>query len=131
MKKALLTLSAFATITSLSCKKSDSTSATKATITVNDAKGPVSGMTVYAYTEDTWAVSGDKPQFAEGQASSDANGRAIFNSLEYPTAFTSINNNQNNFRFSVHYTLNSTDKTKYISISVAKGSSVTGTISLN
>lgn len=131
MKKALFAFAAFTTIAALSCKKSDTTTSTKATITVNSAKGPVSGMTVYAYTEETWSVIGDNPQFAEGQATSNASGIATFNNLEYPTAFNSINNNQNNFRFSVHYTLNNTDKTKYISITVAKGSSVTGTILLN
>lgn len=114
-----------------SCKKDEET-ITNAVITVkNGSNSPVSGMTVYAYTQSTWSVSGDNSFFADGQASSDSEGKAVFSNLEYPAAFMSTNNNQNNFRFSAHYSLNGVNKKKSISITFNKGDEKTGAIILN
>lgn len=133
MKTNLLKLTILFILFSFSCSSDDDKgSVTKATIEIkNTSNQPVSNITVYAYTQETWMVIGDDPFFADGQATSDNQGKAIFSNLEYPTAFNAINNNQNNFRFSAYYVLNNVNKTKMISINFNKGDNKTGTIILD
>lgn len=131
--KKILFLFAFIGILS-ACSSDDNSTAkvTKATLALKDASGQsVSGITVYAYDQDTWEVIGDNPLFAEGQAASDANGNAIFNNIEYANSFNDINNNQNTFRFSAHYTLGGTAKTKVTAITFTKGEQKTESVTLN
>ena len=47
------------------------------------------------------------------------------------TVFNDLNNNQNNFRFSAHYTLNGTSKKKVTAITFNKGEQKTATIILD
>ncbi|SHG63377.1 hypothetical protein SAMN05444372_10840 [Flavobacterium micromati] len=135
MKFFLKSVVAVALILSLnSCSKDDDESTdskTNAKITVTDANGPVSGMVVYVYDQSTWGVIGDEPNFANGQVSTDKQGIATFSNLEYTNIFNEINNNQNNMRFSAHYSLKGVKKTKVITITFNKGESKTGALLLN
>lgn len=111
---------------SISCSKNDDqaigTSITSGVITLKKANGDfVEGIVVYAYEEGSWNVTGDTALFADGQASSDSNGRALFSNLEYPNAFTQLNNFQNTFRFSAHYKINGVNKKKVKAITFKKG----------
>lgn len=131
MMRAILML-AIGTVMFTSCTKDEDKRNTNATIVLLDRQGrPVKGIVVYAYTEDTWMVMGDNPFFADGQASSNANGEAIFSNIEYPTCFNGINNYQNTFRFSAHYTHNLLPKIKVIAVTFNKGDSKKETIILN
>jgi len=113
-------------------KDEDESEKTKATIVLKNANNqPVSGIVVYAYSQDTWQVIGDVPLHAEGQASSDSNGNAVFNNIEYTNVFTDLNNNQNTFRFSAHYSLNGVNKRKVVAITFNKGDNKTETLILN
>lgn len=119
-----------------SCKKDSdigpkATAKTNATISLKDSKGPVSNMTVYVFKEDTWKMMGNDPFFATGEAASDTKGNAVFSNLEYLNVFTSLNNNLNTMRFSVHYSKNGVNKTKFIAITIEKGESKTGTLFLD
>ena len=105
---------------------------TKATLVLKKTTGEVvSGITVYAYEQSKWQVTGDNPTFASGQASSDASGNAIFSNLEYTNTFTDLNNNQNNIRFSAYYTLNGVNKKKVTAITFNKGDQKTQNIILD
>lgn len=136
MKAILFSLLLLATLSFAACKKDDKATPqsqiTNATITLKNTNGTAaSGITVYAYDQDTWGVLGDDAQFADGQATSDASGNAEFSNIEYTNSFTSLNNNQNNFRFSAHYTLGGASKKKVSSVTVNKGNHVTLTITLD
>lgn len=114
---------AISSVLFLSCTK-DEEEFTNATIMLTDILNrPVKGMVVYAYSENTWSVIGENTFFAEGQSASDENGNAIFSNIEYSTCFNAINNYQNTFRFSVHYTLNNNPKMKVIAVTFKKGDS--------
>jgi hypothetical protein len=116
------------------CSKddNDSTATTNSVITLTDTNNAaVSGVTVYAYGETTWQVLGDNALFADFQATSNSEGKVTFSNLDSETNFNTINNNQNNFRFSAHYLKNGVNKKKVISITFNKGDSKTGTILLD
>lgn len=105
---------------------------TKATIVLKKTNGDfASGITIYAYDQSKWGVTGDNPTFANGQAASDTSGNAVFSNIEYTNVFNDLNNNQNNFRFSAHYTLNGTSKKKVATITFNKGEQKTATIILD
>ena len=105
---------------------------TKATLVLKKTTGEVvSGITVYAYEQSKWQVTGDNPTFASGQAASDASGNAVFANLEYTNTFTDLNNNQNNFRFSAYYTLNGVSKKKVTTITFNKGEQKTQNVILD
>lgn len=111
---------------------SSNSSKTKAIIKLQDSDGEaVSNVMVYAYEETTWEVIGDQTNFADYQAASNNNGEAIFENIHSETAFSELNNYQNTFRFSAHYTLNETEKTKVVSITFNKGDTKTETLILN
>lgn len=133
MKAKLLSLALLATLGFAACKKESKPEPqiTKATITLKNASGAAaSGITVYAYDQDTWKVMGDDPFFADGEVTSDANGIAEFTNLEYPTTFNEINKNQNNFRFSAHYAINGVNKAEVASITIQKGDHARLTLTL-
>ncbi|ELV7526166.1 hypothetical protein QMU91_002391 [Flavobacterium psychrophilum] len=133
-KATILTL---ITIFTISCSKDDDekkveTPITKATIILKKTNGDfVPGIVVYAYDQSKWQVTGDNPTFADGQASSDANGNAVFSNIEYTNSFNDLNNNQNTFRFSAHYSLNGVNKTKVTSITFTKGEQKTQNVILD
>lgn len=132
MKKLLLLFCSFALLTS--CSKDDETKdlTTSAEITLkNSSNAAVSGMTVYAYDQTTWEMIGDDVLFAKFQSTSNEEGKAIFSNLDSGTTFNDLNNNQNNFRFSVHYSKAGAAKAKFISITVKKGENKTGLIILD
>lgn len=105
---------------------------TSLALTLEDPNGdPVSGIVVYAYDEDTWSVIGDDPQFADFQASSDANGIATFSNLTTDLNFTELNNFTQTFRFSAYYTINGNDTNKVTSISFNRGDDKTQTVTLD
>lgn len=120
----------------ISCSKDNdngvATQVTNANIILKKSNGDAaSGIVVYAYDQSTWDVLGDNPLFAEGQASSNSNGNAFFSNLEYPTSFNAVNNNQNTFRFSAHYSFNGVNKKKVIAVTFNKGDQKTETLILN
>jgi hypothetical protein len=130
------TILAFVTILTISCSKDEEpkpeTPITKATIILKKTNGDfVSNITVYAYDQDTWQTIGDNPTFADGQATSDTSGNAVFGNIEYPTTFNDINNNQNTFRFSAHYVLNGVNKKKVTAITFTKGEQKSLTVTLD
>jgi hypothetical protein len=133
MKKLLLLFLSVALLSACSSDDSPSSSSkTKAIITLkNPAGNAVSNVVVYAYDQTTWEVIGDQTQFADFQASSDSQGIATFENIFSDTAFNTINNYQNTFRFSVRYSLNGNNKVKFIPITFSKGETKTGTIMLN
>ena len=135
MKKAILLLAITMSIAFISCSKKDdstTTSVTKATIVLTTSAGkPASGITVYAFDQDKWTVIGDDPLFANGSAASDSSGKAIFSNIEYSNVFTTINNNQNTFRFSAHYTISGVNKTKVTAVTFTKGEQKTVNLQLN
>ena len=105
---------------------------TKATLVLKKTTGEVvSGITVYAYEQSKWQVTGDNPTFASGQTASDSNGNAVFSNLEYTNTFTDLNNNQNNFRFSAYYILNGVSKKKVTTITFNKGEQKTQNVILD
>ena len=132
MKKLFFFFLSFAVLTACSNDDSTSSSKTKATIVLTDASGTaVPNVVVYAYTEDTWEVIGDNPLFADFQVASDSEGNAIFNDIFSDGSFNSINNNTNTFRFSVRYTLNGNNKTKFVAVTFKKGDTKTQALILN
>jgi hypothetical protein len=134
MKKLIFLFLSFAVLSACSSDDDSASdnSKTKATITLKNASGEaVSNIVVYAYDETTWEVIGDNPLFADFQAASDSQGISNFENIFSVIAFSEINNFQNTFRFSAHYTLNGNAKTKNIAITFAKGETKSGTIILN
>lgn len=133
MKKLFFLFLSLAALTACSSDdNSSNNSKTKAIITLkNSANNAASNVVVYAYNQTTWEVIGDQIQFADFQASSDSQGLATFENIFSDAAFNSINNYQNTFRFSVRYTINGDNKTKFIPITFNKGETKTGTITLN
>ena len=134
-KKSILLL---VTIFTISCSKDEEkktevvATITKATLVLKGTNGtPVSGITVYAYDQDTWQAFGDNSTFADGQAASDANGNAVFANIEYNNTFTDLNNNQNNFRFSAYYSVNGVNKRKVTTITFNKGEQKTQSVILD
>ena len=131
-----ISLFLFLVVFTFSCSKDEETKValpiTSATIVLKNLAGaPVSGIVVYAYNQSKFETLGDKKEFADGQAASDANGNAVFANIEYPTVFNDLNNNQNVFRFSAHYRLNGFDKQKVTAITFIKGEQKTQTVVLN
>lgn len=126
MKKILFGLLAVSTIALTACEKEETKTnqTTNATITLKSNTGTVSGITVYAYDQTTWDMHGDEKLFSKGQATSNDDGNAIFSNIEYPAVFNSINNNQNNFTFSAHYSKSGVNRTKSKSVTVNKGDQV-------
>ena len=129
---------ALITIFTISCSKDEEKQAetpapiTKATIILKKTNGDfASGIAVYAYNQTKWQSFGDNTTFADGQASSDASGNAIFSNIEYGSSFNTSNNNQNNFRFSAHYSLGGVNKTKVIAITFLKGEQKTQNLILD
>lgn len=135
MKKLIIALLAISLL--YFCKKEEEPASEPIVITnvvislKNNNNEAVSGITVYAYTQDTWQTIGDNPLHAQGEVTSNAEGKAFFSNIEYPNAFHDLNNNQNNFRFSAHYSLGGSNKKKVISITFNKGDSKSGEIVLD
>ncbi len=115
-----------------SCSSDDDNSQDKVTsakITIKNSSGDtVSGIVVYAYDEQTWSVIGDDPFFADFQAASGNDGVATFSNLTSDLAFNELNNFSHTFRFSAHYNLNGTDKTKVKAITFNLGDDKSDTI---
>ena len=135
MKKLLLLFLVTSSSLITSCSNDDDAkeqTTTQATLLLRTAQQePVDGIIVYAYDEDTWQLLGDDPMFAVGQAASNSEGEAIFESLDYPTVFNDINNFQNTFRFSAHYQINGNPTTKVKAITISQGDDITETIILD
>ncbi len=132
MRKILFLFLTLGLITACSSDDSSSDNATSATINLKDASGnPLPNVVVYAYSEVTWEMMGDEPFFSDFQASSDSQGKAVFESIDSETIFHDINNYQNTFRFSAHYTLGGVEKTKVVAITFKKGNNKTETLTLN
>ena len=133
MKKILFLFLTLGIMTA--CSKDDDSSdntTTKATIVLKDANGSaVSNVVVYAYEEDNWELNGDETFFADYQASSNNEGKAEFSNIYSDLDFNEINNYQNTFRFSAHYTLGGISKTKVVAITFNKGDNKTETLTLN
>lgn len=115
----------------ISCSKEEGdliiTTATTANITVLDEYDEaVVGMNVYAYTNDTWTIVGDKPHFAEGMETTDNNGTALFLLDDIPNIF--VFDQQEIIHFSIHYTLDDLEKTNYTSIIFSEGDDKSATI---
>ncbi len=128
MKRFLTTLVVAATL--VGCSSDDDKKTTNAQVTVKTTSGiAVSGITVYAYGEDTWSVSGDDTFFADGQSVTSSTGVAKFDNIEYP--FTYVGNNQETFRFSAHYSKNGVNYTKVVGQTITKGESAVVTITVN
>ena len=119
----------------ISCSTEDDANEEEITsidIFLEDMNGdPVSDIVVYAYNESTWEVIGDETNFANYQAASDENGKATFKDISGATEFTSINNYQNTFRFSVNYNINGMEKNKVKPITFSLGDNKSETIILN
>lgn len=131
MKNIIILFSLITIFTS--CSKDDEKNAnesiTSAEINIKDSNNkPIAGIVVYAFQQSTWNVIGDKEQFADGQVTTNAAGKAIFTNIEYINAFNVIDKNQNNFRFSAHYTIGGVDKKKVISVPFNKGDKKTADI---
>jgi hypothetical protein len=131
MKKIFLLLLTIGMITSCSSDDDNSNTEDKVTsvaITLKKTTGEaVAGMMVYAYSEPTWDVIGDDPLFADFAVASDNNGVATFTDLTTATTFTEITNFTHTYRFSVHYSMDGTDKTKVKAISFGLGDDKTDT----
>jgi hypothetical protein len=115
----------------ISCTKEDNdeiiTNATTANITVLDVNNEVAaGIQVYAYTNDTWTIVGDKPHFAEETEMTDNRGSAFFLLDNIPNIF--VFDSQEIIHFSVHYTLNGLEKTNYTSMTFSEGYDKSATI---
>ena len=134
MKKILLLFLTIGVLTSCSSDDDNSSedNTTSAKITLQNSNGdPQSGIIVYAYNETTWQVIGDDPFFADFQVASGNNGNAKFSNLTTDATFSELNNFTQTYRFSVHYTLNGTDKTKVKAISFNLGDHKSETIILD
>jgi len=134
LKTILIAIVSLAILTSCSSDDDSSSSddITTAEITLNNSNGePVSGITVYAYSEETWSVIGDDPLFADFQSTSESDGVASFSNLTSDLTFNEINNFTHTFRFSAHYTLNGTDKIKVKAITFDLGDDKSDTIILD
>lgn len=115
----------------ISCTKEDGdeiiTNATTANITILDVNNEVAaGILVYAYTNDTWTIVGDKPHFAEETEMTDNTGTAFFLLDDIPNIF--VFDSQEIIHFSVHYTLNGLEKTNYTSMTFSEGDDKSATI---
>lgn len=114
---------------SSSSTTSTTTTTTKMTIFLNSVNGAVKDIDVYAYNQSTYSQFGDNTAKANGKATSDASGNAVFANIEYNGTFD--NSTTNNFTFSAHYLANGVPKTKSISKVITKGSVSTLTIILD
>ena len=135
MKKFLLLFLTIGILTSCSSDDDNSPSGDKITsakITLKNSSGEVqSGIVVYAYDESTWSVIGDNPSFADFQAASGNDGIATFPNLTTDIAFNELSNFTHTYRFSVHYTMNGTNKNKVKAITFVLGDDKTDTIILD
>lgn len=135
MKKTFLLLVLAASI--FSCKSDDDSATetdniTSAELTILDsANNPVDGIVIYAYAENTWEVIGDDTQFADFTAASDSEGKAVFSNLTSDLTFNELNNFQQTFRFSAHYTSNNTETTTVKAITFNLGDDKTDTINID
>ncbi|MBS1764000.1 MAG: hypothetical protein JSS90_03410 [Bacteroidetes bacterium] len=112
MKETLFGLLAISSNTLTSCEKEEITKTTTANIKQTSATSTVSRITFYTNDQDARNIHGDNKSFATGQPTSNSDGIVVFSKMDYPTVFNSINNSQNNFRFSTHYSVNGIYKTK-------------------
>ena len=130
MKSKLIMLLVM-TLMIVSCSKDEEEKqTTKATITVKDASGDaVNGMSVYAYTENTWTTIGDDPFFADKTVSTDSNGKAVFIIDDFHMIFAV--DTQENIHFSAHYNLGGVDKIKTTSITFSEEDQKSATLNLN
>ncbi|WP_051364379.1 hypothetical protein [Flavobacterium limnosediminis] len=118
------------------CSKDDSsentTPTTTATIILKDAGGnAVPNVEVYAYEENNWILNNDNPSFADFTVTSNSEGKAIFSNIDVNDNFNESNNYYNNFKFSVHYTLDGSDIAKIVAIPFNKNDNKTATLILN
>jgi hypothetical protein len=128
MKKLLIITLGIFLLTVSSCSKDKNP--TRAIINLTDVSGtPVSGITVYAYDSGTWDAFGDNVFFADKTVSSDASGKCTFELDDIINLFAF--DSQETIYFSAHYTLNSLEKEKYISITFNEGEEKTGAITLD
>lgn len=115
-----------------SCEKEEEDEITSLVLTLTDTNNnPVSGVVVYAYDENTWAIIGDDPLFADFQAASNSSGIATFPDLTSATRFSSLNNNTHTFRFSAHYSVNGVNRYKVTAISFVLGDDKSQTVILD
>lgn len=108
----------------LSCSPDDEATrqATSMKITLQSNNGtPVSNIVVYAYDERTWEVIGDDPLFADYQAASDSSGIATFSNLDSDLTFNELSNFTHTFRFSARYSINGSNRIKFIAVTFNKG----------
>ncbi|MCD8401302.1 hypothetical protein G1K66_12375 [Tenacibaculum finnmarkense] len=133
MKKFLLLILTIGTLISCSSNEDDNLQKkTSAKITLQNSNGEIkSGITIYAYDESTWETIGDKSQFADFQVASGNDGVATFTNLTTDLTFNELSNFTQTYRFSVHYNLNGTDKTKVKAITFNLGDDKSDTIILN
>lgn len=131
MKKILLL--SISILMFASCSKDDdnTTTVTNATVILKNASGqPVSGITVYSYSEDSWLVDGDNSFFSNQNVISNAEGKSTFSNLEYTGTFFP-NEDQETYRFSAHYTLNGVNKKKAVGLTFNKGEAKTVNITID
>lgn len=135
MKRTILVFALLLGLAISSCSNegdSQSQSITNATIIIYDASGALApGITVYAYDKEAWDLSGDNTFYANGQAVSDANGIVLFSNIEYLNTFNALNNNQNTFHFSAHYSVGGVSKTKVLTQVFIKSQQRTLPLTLN
>ena len=128
MKKLLILSLGLLLLTVSSCSKEKDP--TIANIILTDSAGMhVSGITVFAYDSGTWNAFGDNEFFADKTVSSDAHGQCRFELDDIINLFAF--DSQETIYFSAHYSINSVNKQKYISITFKKGQEKTGTIILD
>lgn len=124
MKKIIFTICAFLVLAS--CDKDDvlnqitfpSKTGVKITLK-NTSDQVVSGVSVYAYTNEIYTAGGDNTANTNETIVSNSEGKANFNNIEYANTFS--NNNAQSYQFSAHYTLNSVAKTKVVPLNLNQG----------
>jgi|TARA_B110000014_G_C19749899_1_gene390789 hypothetical protein len=134
MKNFLLLFLTIGILTSCSSDDDNNTedNVTSAKITLTNSNiDTQSGIVVYAYNESTWSVIGDDPFFADFEVATDNDGIATFSNLTTDTTFNELSNFTQTYRFSVHYSLNGTDKIKVKEISFDLGDDKIDTIILD
>ena len=124
MKKIIFTICVFLTLAS--CEKDEIlnqiTFPTKTGVKItlkNTSDQFVSGISVYAYTNEVYATNGDNTANANQTIISNTEGKANFSNIEYANTFSGTN--IQSYQFSAHYTLNSVAKTKVVPLTLNQG----------
>ena len=126
MKYCFYFLLASLILTSVSCKKSDSSPTnqeTKITITVKDGTGAtMPNITVYQINEGQYNAFGADPFYKDQQSVTAASGIATF--IIDPIFFNT--GGQKTFYFFIKYTVGGTNKTKVFGTTLSKGETKSG-----